>query len=211
MDAQSKPAEVLEFIQTNGISDNKPDEHGNVGYTLPDGWPLSYVMGPFMIPPTHGSPKSREGDYKPEVGTPEYHVGIAWYRSQGVDGSRRYFDAEAMRHIKLWAEGPVSEQPRHSPDFASVHWYGANYTFTGNQAAIVKVLWEAWLNGTPDVSSAYLLAKAESSCKKLAEVFRDARMRRPHPAWDTMICGGELKGTRRLQAPQTSTINAKPT
>lgn len=39
----------------------------------------------------------------------------------------------------------------HSPDFRSVRWFGESYTFTENQALRVKLLWENWERGTPDV------------------------------------------------------------
>lgn len=100
---------------------------------------------------------------------------------------------------------------RHSPDFRSAHWYGDDYAFTGNQAAVVKILWEAWKNGTPEVSDAHLLTKAESDCKRLADVFRDARTGKHHDAWDKMIVSGTTKGTRRLNPPQKLNIDPKST
>ena len=42
---------------------------------------------------------------------------------------------------------------RHSSDSPPVHWYGTDYTFGGPlQRAIVRQLWEAWENGTPDTT-----------------------------------------------------------
>lgn len=81
---------------------------------------------------------------------------------------------------------------RHSSDFRSVQWHGVDYTFTATQAAIVKQLWEAYENGTPDVGGDTLLVNAESDTRRMADVFKK------HPAWGSMIVEGSTKGTYRL-------------
>ncbi|MCK6465093.1 MAG: hypothetical protein L6Q93_09670, partial [Phycisphaerae bacterium] len=81
---------------------------------------------------------------------------------------------------------------RHSSDFRSVQWHGVDYTFTATQAAIVKQLWEAYENGTPDVGGDTLLVNAESDTRRMADVFKK------HPAWGSMIVEGTTKGTYRL-------------
>lgn len=92
---------------------------------------------------------------------------------------------------------------RHSEDFASVYWYGESYTFTHYQAAVVQVLWKAWVQRTPDVRHDTLLFAAgsmrdednESDVRaKIKDIFRD------HPAWGTMI-QSRVKGTYRLSTP----------
>jgi hypothetical protein len=90
--------------------------------------------------------------------------------------------------------GPANseQQPAHSPDFRSVNWFGADYSFTPNQAAVVKVLWECYQAGTPDVGDSCLLEAVESNSERLDLVFRG------HPAWGTMIVSGRTRGTRRL-------------
>lgn len=144
MDATTEPtpAEILEYIQTKGVSDNKPDVHDNVGYTVPDDWCLA-VMAPFRMRPSAWSDdidkktsktiqtqlfpgKDILALYEPKIDTPEYHAAIAWRRSYHpkgkncqVDYSLRYYDAEAMRHIKLWAELSSPEQPPDSIDVPS--------------------------------------------------------------------------------------------
>ena len=50
----------------------------------------------------------------------------------------------------------------HSPDFRSVNWYGTVYEFTGNQAIVVKVLWEAFHSGVPVVGDQTLLEAIDS-------------------------------------------------
>ena len=86
-------------------------------------------------------------------------------------------------------------QARHSPDFRSVIWFGQTYSFTANQAACVRLLWEAWENGTPELSGAKILEEADIDQDRLSAVFRD------HPAWKTMIRPGHTKGAYRLSPP----------
>lgn len=81
---------------------------------------------------------------------------------------------------------------RHSPDFASIVWFGQRHSFTGNQAAIVRLLWEAWRDGTLDVRSETLLSAADSESGRLVDVFKG------HAAWSTVIKPGEARGTYRL-------------
>jgi hypothetical protein len=50
----------------------------------------------------------------------------------------------------------------HSPDFASVVWYGQRHTFSASQRAIVSVLWNAYQQGTADVHGRTLLREADS-------------------------------------------------
>jgi hypothetical protein len=96
---------------------------------------------------------------------------------------------------------PGSSTPRHtahSEDFHSVSWYGQAYTFTHQQAAAVKLLWQAWENGTPDLGQAYLLEKIDSDGSRLRDIFKGKDGM--HPAWGTMIVESK-KGVFRL-SPQ---------
>jgi hypothetical protein len=92
----------------------------------------------------------------------------------------------------------ATKEARHSPDFRSIHWFGVDYQFSGNQAACIRVLWKAWENKTPDVGQDRILEAAECVSKRLADVFKR------HPAWKTLIVS-KSRGTYRLQPPlQTS-------
>jgi hypothetical protein len=85
---------------------------------------------------------------------------------------------------------------RHGPDFASVRWQGKPYQFSTLQSAAVRILWEAWENGTPDVRQETILTEIGSDANKLSDVFRD------NPAWGSMIVPGGFRGTFRLaEAP----------
>ncbi len=96
------------------------------------------------------------------------------------------------------AAPPKGDAPdaRHSADFRSVQWFGTEYDFTATQAAIVKLLWEAWENDTPGVGSDSLLVAVDSKTSRLVDIFRD------HPAWGAMIVNGATKGSKRLTPPR---------
>jgi hypothetical protein len=85
---------------------------------------------------------------------------------------------------------------RHSPDFKQVHWFGTDYTFTGSQAEVVKMLWEAWEDGVRGIGQAALLEGADSTADRLRDLFRK------HPAWQTMIRTVE-RATFSLSEPQS--------
>lgn len=95
------------------------------------------------------------------------------------------------------AETPVS----HSVDFRSVLWFGTSYSFTANQAPVVRLLHEHWQAGTPDVGDETLLLSVdpEAPPPRLSNLFRG------HPAWGTMILAGGSKGTHRLARPKLIT------
>ena len=88
------------------------------------------------------------------------------------------------------AGGPV-----HSPDFRSVNWFGEVYSFTETQAAVVRVLWEAWERGTPDIGDRVLRNASGGNADRLADIFRDS------PTWGTLIVEGRTRGTHRLADP----------
>jgi hypothetical protein len=92
-----------------------------------------------------------------------------------------------------------AQQTRHSPDFRSVHWFGSNYTFTGTQAACVKILWQEWEKGTPEIGQETILEEAGTSGNRLIDVFRNRGFKTGyHPAWGNMIVPGSTKGAFRL-------------
>jgi hypothetical protein len=88
-----------------------------------------------------------------------------------------------------------TRKTRHSLDFRSVSWFGTDYTFTPNQAAAVKILWENWENGTPEVGGDTLATEVESESKRARDIFKN------HLAFGSMIQKGKTKGTYRLVEP----------
>jgi len=93
-----------------------------------------------------------------------------------------------------------ADKAAHSDDFRSVLWHGTRYTFTANQAACVKLLWENWERETPDVGDATVLEQAGVAQARLDAVFRvDGKQ---HTAWGEMIVSLS-RGTHRLQAPDS--------
>ncbi|HEV3238224.1 MAG TPA: hypothetical protein VGZ25_14635 [Gemmataceae bacterium] len=82
----------------------------------------------------------------------------------------------------------------HSADFTTVKWFGTVYQFAkGQQADSVRVLFEAWKNGTPSLSEKTIGEMIGSSNDqfRLEHTFKPTNKktgkREAHPAWDTMI------------------------
>ncbi len=116
---------------------------------------------------------------------------------------------------KVWAEYPEDcaamglprpdlaaefSEAKHSTDYRSVLWHGTQYSFTAKQAACIKLLWEAWEQGTPDVGEATILEAADCDCVRLSDLYGRGNNR--HPAWGTIIQAGATKGTYRLAEPE---------
>jgi hypothetical protein len=76
--------------------------------------------------------------------------------------------------VSLKLKKTLKKQPKayHSPDFRSIDWFGKTYHFTATQAAIVKILWDAWENKAPDIGQAYLLETVESKSDRLLDIFK---------------------------------------
>lgn len=74
---------------------------------------------------------------------------------------------------------------RHSIDFASVSCNGVYYSFNTRQALVVKTLYEAYKNNTPEIHYQTLLDivynKTGYNTSRLGNLFRR------HPAWKTLI------------------------
>lgn len=84
----------------------------------------------------------------------------------------------------------------HSADFRSVFWDGKHYSFSPAQAKLIEALWNAYENGTPELSTEAL----GIACGSEAAIFRprDAFNKGKHPAWETMVVKGATKGTLKL-------------
>lgn len=134
---------------------------------------------------------------KPEP-PPVYHtylVSLAFGVSRAYEDVRQALDALLQRVLVAMACSSDGSQSvaRHSQDFASVYWFGKLYTFSPNQAACIRVLWEAWNNKTP-VLGEPAIQEAAGVDSNLRNVFRD------HEAWDTLITSPS-KGRYRLSDP----------
>lgn len=93
------------------------------------------------------------------------------------------------------------ERATHSPDFASVNWYGEIYSFRGKQRAIVAMLWDAMEQGYRWVGQDVLLQQADSDCGRLRDLFKC------HPSWGTLIVqavfyGGPIGGYGLADPPR---------
>lgn len=84
--------------------------------------------------------------------------------------------------------------PTHGPDFRDVSWRGTKYVFAPEQAACIRVLWEAWEQGNPLVADGTVLQKAGVGDKqRLRDVFKN------HAAWGKMIVKGPQQDFHGLQ------------
>ncbi len=86
---------------------------------------------------------------------------------------------KAIDDLSKADDGSEMKDSDHSEDFHFVRWYGQEHTFTNQQAAIVKLLWQAWEKHTPDLGQDYLLEAAGSSTGRLRNVFKEKD--RMHP------------------------------
>ena len=110
--------------------------------------------------------------------------------------------SDANQQAKSGVDKPTVN---HSPDFRSVSWLGTLHTFTPTQAACVKLLWEQWEGGTPEIGAATILEHVDSEQPRLSQVFRTKNV--SHLAWGTMIAPGKTKGSYRLALPDTNQSN----
>lgn len=90
-------------------------------------------------------------------------------------------------------------QPWHaSPDYRTVTWYGDAYSFTPNQADVVKKLLEAWCKGIKALSKDALISGGD-----MRDVFKGHGSKAMHPAWKTMIGPvPKRRGMYQLIAPE---------
>jgi hypothetical protein len=111
---------------------------------------------------------------------------------------------ETVDKTESTVSGPVEPKTKaeHSEDFRSVNWFGTNYSFSANQAACVKFLWEHWERGVAEVGGKTILESADIGSDRIDNVFRF------NPAWKTMIRPGRTKGTYRLAEPKAAPLNA---
>lgn len=89
-------------------------------------------------------------------------------------------------------------------DYRSLTFYGVSYTFTVNQAVVVKRLCEAYPHPLSGESIFDSLAKNgyDQANRRLGKVFREkipgTKKKRPHPAWKTVVKSGPRKGLYHL-------------
>lgn len=71
--------------------------------------------------------------------------------------------------------------PYHTSDYQLVRWKEYSWNFSPKQRVVIRLLWEAWEKGAPEVPQRTLLDAAESECDSLAELFKK------HPAWGVLV------------------------
>ncbi len=86
----------------------------------------------------------------------------------------------------------------YAPDYSWVEWFGNRFEFNADQARCVRVLWRAWLGGTPIIREAEVLLVASVRAKALKDIFKAPP---GNAAWGTLIHDGDRRGTVRLVEP----------
>ena len=94
-----------------------------------------------------------------------------------------------------------SQEFQHSPDYASVNWLGQQYQFNKKQATCVRLLHEAWFEGTPYLSGHHLLSEILSA-SRMSDIFKR------HPAWNSLIVPGARKATYGLKLSPKLPLNS---
>ena len=87
---------------------------------------------------------------------------------------------------------PMEQRFKPSTDYASVKFDGQIFHLTPFQAAAVRLLHRAYLNGTPELSGAHILETIESSSRALSDIFKRSR------AWNTLVIPGATRGSYKL-------------
>jgi hypothetical protein len=115
-----------------------------------------------------------------------------WPKAAGIDFE---FRQAALRRER---RAPNREDGfRHSSDFATVTWRGMTFRFTPTQRAVVRLLYEALVNGTPGVGEQTILEEIGSRGKRVRDLFRTKT--RLHSAWGKLIVPeAGAKGVLRL-------------
>lgn len=97
-----------------------------------------------------------------------------------------------IQKVEIPLEHQRIRKAYHSPDWREVHLSGRRWMLSPKQSIIVRVLWEACLEGRADVDSGYLLRKAESDAVRIHDLFR-----RLHD-WDSQLIVSLVPNKYRL-------------
>lgn len=109
-----------------------------------------------------------------------------------IRGGKLTLDLVQLKRAVTSVASVSSSTLPHSPDFRSVSAHGGEFGFTAQQAPVVKLLYEAYENGTPDVGQVFILSELGLPGTQLRDLFRHSE------AWGTLIISGSTRGTFRL-------------
>jgi hypothetical protein len=129
---------------------------------------------------------------------------LKWCASEPTPSELRWLADELRRLSKVldaWtASTKVASLPerdlRYSPCFRSVQLDGELFSLTSPQSELIKILYCNWAQGTPDVSTAYLLESLSDqgfAAARLRDLFQTNRS-----AFRALIRPGRRRGTIRL-------------
>lgn len=79
-----------------------------------------------------------------------------------------------------------------SEDYCSITYRGVPYILTKNQRKIIKLLHEAYIEGTPALSKGALLSAIEAETSRVRDSFKNS------PLWRTLVISNGRRGTYSL-------------
>ncbi|HEV3143771.1 MAG TPA: hypothetical protein VGZ47_07815 [Gemmataceae bacterium] len=129
---------------------------------------------------------SRNGQAPVQAPMPERNTHAA---PEARNTQARNGEAEAPAPAPTPADGP-------SPDFRTYKDGATVYRFSGQQAAVIRLLWERRRAGHPEVGDQEILEKIGSSATRLRNVFKSPQGM--HAAWGTLIVRTSEKGVCKL-------------
>lgn len=128
------------------------------------------------------------------------------YANKFAQWLRSHFGGNPIAHPTESPDSELAIVP--SSDFRSAYWNGEEFVFTPLQAACFKLMFEAWVKGTPSLAELTILDGAGSNGSRLKHVF-DKGM---HPAITANLIMKAGKDLWRLvpDSPGKSPETAKP-
>jgi hypothetical protein len=90
-----------------------------------------------------------------------------------------------------------------SEDCGTVRYRGKEYVLTRNQASMMRVLYQAYLDGFPNVEKLKLLAAVNNEESQVKDSWKLS------PLWGTLIVSDKRRGRYRLNLPNPARVNQK--
>jgi hypothetical protein len=130
--------------------------------------------------------------------------------AESLNTFRRRWEAQPQAG-RLAGLGPMPEGCRAGHGFRSTTWriggIEVRHSWTRHQAEVIRQLWAAYQNGTPEVDEGSLLLEVGSEWLRVDRIFKltHPEGRRiifgVHPGFGTMVVAGSRHGTFRLVEP----------
>jgi len=125
-------------------------------------------------------------------------------RSKWIQKLSRRRTSLASADTSPTAEPEHKQEFRVSDDGRSIFWNGKHWALTSRQGQAVRILYERYKSGTPDVSDYEILEALGTSNSRLRDTFRNS------PLWNTLIIS-KKKGMHRLDPENVSRVSPRNT